>query len=49
MPNEWMPMTTNSEAPGLDAEDAGIGERVAGDSLHQRAGEPEPDADEHRR
>ena len=30
---------------GVDAEQPGVGERVAGQRLHQRAGEPERDAD----
>ena len=31
---------------GVDAEDAGVGERVAGQALHARAGQPERHPDE---
>ena len=39
------PMTTAQRRAGLDAEQAGVGQRVAGVTLHQRAGDAERHAD----
>ena len=38
-------MTTASAAPAFDAEEAGVGERVAGHALHDGAGQAEGGAD----
>ena len=41
-----MAITTNSAAPAFDAEQPGVGERVAGHALHDRAGQAEGGPDQ---
>ena len=45
-PSSEIASTTANAAPALMPEDAGLGERVARDALHQRAGRAERRADQ---
>ena len=46
MPSRPIAVTTAARRARVDAQQAGVGERVAGERLHQRARQPERDADQ---